>query len=343
MSVWRTARIVSAAAVGLIVVALSSQTSRTVSPRGVYDFTGDGRTDFSVATLGATGTPISWKILRNGAPTLMRIFDFGVVGDSFGPQNVIGALSKSEIRVWRAGNFYTTPFPDPGPGPLTVVQWGQPGDNVGRDGDYDGDGIVDDTIIRVVSGVLQWWMRLSSGGSRMVPFGLLQAGITTLAFQGADFNGDGRDEIVLAQVTSATGSVNWIIGDAVTGSIVLWVQFGNFNVDFVINPADYTGDGLADIAVWRGGSAGADAGAWFIRNTGTGGLVPPVFFGVPDPTFMNNDLPLRGDFDGDGRNDIAVWRRATGVWYWLNSTNGTLGAQQWGSSNDVPLPNFFVF
>ncbi len=49
-----------------------------------YDFTGDTSTDFSVLTLGATGSPITWKVLRNPADpapnaAFIRIFDYGIV------------------------------------------------------------------------------------------------------------------------------------------------------------------------------------------------------------------------------------------------------------------------
>ena len=52
---------------------------------------------------------------------------------------------------------------------------------------------------------------------------------------------------------------------------------------------------------------------------------------------VSGDTPTPGDFDGDGRLDIAVFRPSTGVWYRLNSTGGAFAATAWGISTDVPV------
>jgi hypothetical protein len=164
-----------------------------------------------------------------------------------------------------------------------------------------------------------------------------------VSFQGADFTGDGREEFVIANVTNASGAATWLIGDSLTGSVILTVAFGNFNTDFLIQPDDYNGDGRADLVVWRAGGSGADARAWYIRDTVSGNNLPVVIFGVGDPNFINNDIPLRGNYDTDGKADIAVFRRSTREWFWISSATGTAASQQWGALNDTPLPNLFTF
>jgi hypothetical protein len=54
---------------------------------------------------------------------------------------------------------------------------------------------------------------------------------------------------------------------------------------------------------------------------------------------VENDVPVPGDYDGDGKTDIAIWRPGDGFWYIISSKDGSFVSQQWGSGsqNDVPI------
>ena len=80
--------------------------------------------------------------------------------------------------------------------------------------------------------------------------------------------------------------------------------------------ADFSGDGRAEIAVWRPGT-----GAWRIRG------LPTVYWG------RLGDIPVAADYNGDKKADRAVFRPSTGTWHVYGRS-----AVKYGRKGDVPIP-----
>ena len=93
-------------------------------------------------------------------------------------------------------------------------------------------------------------------------------------------------------------------------------------------PADYDGDGLTDIAVFR-------SGVWYRINSSNGQVIIDRF-GLP------GDIPTPGEYANCshlasllGQAQLAVFRPSNGTWYYLS--DGQLCAYKWGASGDIPI------
>ncbi len=332
--------------------------SAAAAPGKLFDFTGTGRTSFVTLGFPTLGN-IRWNIAGNPASAVpnqafIRKVDFGLVGDdTFGDSIVANDFvgdQKTELAVFRDTNatFYLAQTPTGTGGAVLdrAVQFGLGTDVPGADGDYDGDGKADYTLVRVNGSQLNWYILTSATNTyKYANFGSLTGIPTTggaTVFPGADFTGDGIDELIYVRRSTATPNrVDYFIGDVNTSTLVAAYSFGNYASDYSIAPDDYTGDGKADLVAVRQDTTVTNQQIWYIYNPVTG-AVTSTRFGIPGFTAAA-DIPIRGDYDGDNKMDIAVWRPSNQTFYWLNSSTGSPQAQFFGNVDDVPLAAFGEF
>jgi hypothetical protein len=49
------------------------------------------------------------------------------------------------------------------------------------------------------------------------------------------------------------------------------------------------------------------------------------------------DIDVMGEYDGDGKADVAVFRPSAGAWFIVQSSNGVARTARWGTAGDIPL------
>ncbi|MBK9214096.1 MAG: FG-GAP repeat protein [Chloracidobacterium sp.] len=191
--------------------------------------------------------------------------------------------------------------------------------------DFDGDGKADLGVFR--SSDRNWYIRRSSNGTVATQ----NWGLTTDVLTPADYDGDGKTDIaVWRDEPSDPNKANFYILKS-SDSTVSIQQFGRTGDDPSIS-GDFNGDGKADLAVFRPGTGGGQS-YFFYRSVSS----PPDSW-VTTPWGVDGDVPLVGDYDGDGRTDIAVFRPSNGFWYILESGTSSVRYAQWGLASDSFVP-----
>ncbi len=202
--------------------------------------------------------------------------------------------------------------------------------------DVDGDGRNDLAVFRPSTAT--WYFRLSSSGFNLVR--TVQWGIFGDQPVTGDFDGDkisdigiyrpwlGRFFILLSGVDNRSLALQ---GDA---SAVLERQWG-LPTHTPISGMDRDGDGRDDLVVWD-----TQTGVWYTLYSSSGynrdgALAGNLSAGDAIQHGLPGDKPKAGDFDGDGKDDITVFRQ--GTWYFRYSSWGagaTPFAVGWGLPGD---------
>lgn len=277
------------------------------------------------------------------------------------------AVPPTDFAVWResTGGWYVMGAS----GVMRAAEgWGTE-DDIARPGDYDGDGKTDFCVFRPSTNT--WLIRRSSnGGIDSVGFG-----IANDIPAPADFDGDGiTDVAVLRKFVPSSDKGTWYIRKSSDqGYWALEIEIDSDTDEKKLAPADYDGDGKADLTVWRSetmsfrtrrssdgafqtismgqaskqlvsgdydGDGKADYalrrqsdGKWIIRYSTTGTIQDPIGWGLV------GDIGVPNDYDADGKVDLGVFR--AGEWYITKSSNQEVWIENWGQGGDIPVPVFY--
>lgn len=229
--------------------------------------------------------------------------NLGAVGSTSGTITGSTTITPTQLSQLRAHLGYVNVHTSGFPGGEIRGQLG-----VQRPVDYDGDGRTDLSVLRFPNiappGVspITWWNLNSTTGVQTVT----NWGNANTDFPApGDYDGDGIADIAIYRAGATVGAQSeyWIIQSS--NSAVRYFAWG-LNGDQTIQ-RDYDGDGITDVAVYRRGATAAAQATWYIRESTTGNARVEGF-GLTGNGTTAFDTPIPGDYDGDGKFDIAVYR-----------------------------------
>jgi VCBS repeat-containing protein len=140
------------------------------------------------------------------------------------------------------------------------------------------------------------------------------------AIAAADFNNDGKDELVAAQTLGTKNYLDTFSAiDGMTSPAVQFIDVSSAALPTAMSVGDFNHDGFLDVAAYND----ADGSVRVFLNNHSGNFTAGVSFALR-PGLVDFTA---GDFDGDGATDLAALDRSAGsLVVALCGGNGTFGA-----------------
>ena len=198
--------------------------------------------------------------------------------------------------------------------------------------DFDGDGRQDYSVLKFPTGPpspIQYWNLNSTTG---IQVGALWGDAQTDFPVPGDYDGDGKDDLAIYRAGATVGAQSffWIFRSG--SNTALAVAYG-LNGDQA-QCRDFDGDGITDYAIFRHGAGPGDPAYWWIlQSTINNDRVHQ--FGTTGDNVTSGDTPVSGDYDGDGKFDLAVYRFGglvpDNTYIVRQSSNGAVVFTRWGN------------
>lgn len=282
------------------------------------DFNGDGKPDLSVANLGSNTVSVLLDATAPGAaiPAFSAPTGYGTginpasvaTGDLNGdgkPDLVVANLNSATV---------STLLNNTSPGAALPAFLAKQDFSAGNRptavaiGDLNGDGRLDLVAGNFTSNDVSVLINTTSAGATTTTFAAavaFGAGINPQSVALGDLNGDGKLDLVVANINGDTLSV--FLGTTTTGAatptFATKVDFGTGNGPYSVAIADVNGDGRPDLATAN--YAGSSSSV--LLNTTTIGAAAPTFAtAVNFRACCDSQGVAFGDLNGDGRPDLAV-------------------------------------
>jgi hypothetical protein len=325
--------------------------AQTAPRKAVVDFNGDNKTDFALMrpSANAPGAQYTWWIQNNGDTSNFTAVQLGLRAIDVPVPADYDGDGKTDIAMFRyqntganndAGTWYIL---ESSTNKFRFERFGQAGDNATVVDDYDGDGKADLAVYRINTaaqgaGQAYFYYRGSlnnpEGKITYVPWGMrygTQSESADDPYTG-DFDGDGKADFGVQRHVdiNATNSNTPAEFHILTATGNYSVQQFGWKSDRVV-PGDYDGDGKTDICVVRGFNISPSQITWYIRYTG-GQADEAIPFGQG-----SNFNFSQGDYDGDGKTDIAFFVASRGeFWYRSSANSNNVTAYRWGNAGTIP-------
>jgi trimeric autotransporter adhesin len=283
----------------------------------VADFNGDGIPDLAVLALGSTTITI---LLGNGDGTFTAAPAIPTTG-SFPDSIAVGDFNqdgKLDLAVLNSAlNAVVTILLGNGDGTFTASSASpEPGQSPGilAVGDFNGDGIPDLAVTNTGEPFIGDWSVVILLGNGDGTFTNVSSPISSGPFTSpssvaiGDFNGDGIQDLAVGVYRRDQAGILMILlgkGDGTFTAASASPELGCSPSSIAVE--DFNGDGIPDLAVANIGNAGCPGGSGdVLLGNGDGTFTAASALPVSGNVFFSGFTIAVGDFNGDGKPDLAV-------------------------------------